>query len=96
MDQARDGRTNEAPTDGATPAPTNVETMDSICHDVNSALATIVLCVDFLASRAELNDTPAIADARRGIRVVAGEMNKLREIARAARVNANGSGVFRV
>ena len=95
MDQARDRKANEVLADGAC-ALTNVDAMDSICHDVNSALATIVLCVDFLASQAAHGDTPALSDARNGIRVVACEMKKLRELARAARANASGSGVFRV
>jgi hypothetical protein len=95
MEHARDGKANQARAEGAH-APTNVEVMDSICHDVNSALAILVLCIDFLASGAECNDNPAVADARKGIKVVAGEMTKLRDLARAARANANRSGVFHV
>lgn len=69
--------------------------MEAICHAANSALATVVLCIDFLSSRTGSDDEPAVADAREGIRNAAEEMNRLRELARCVRMGVASSGVFR-
>ncbi len=73
------------------------ETRDvmTICHDVNSSMATIVLCIEFLAGQLGRDDAPAVIDAHVAIDTIVDRMEKLRELSQQVRVEAAGSGVFR-
>ena len=59
--------------------------IEGVCHDVNSALATVILCVEFLAERSAEGGDPAVEDARIAVRRIVGEMANLRKIAALAR-----------
>lgn len=68
---------------------------EDVCHDVNSALAIIVLCVELLGERAGSEDKPAVADAQLAVRRIADDMANLRERAAYARLASLESGVHK-
>jgi hypothetical protein len=69
--------------------------IEGVCHDVNSALATVILCVEFLAERSADVDAPAVDDARTAVRRIVGEMANLRKIAVLARDAEAGGAQLR-
>ena len=77
-------------------APRHVEMLESASHEVNGALGTIVLCIDFLAHQTGTSQDPALLDARSAVLVVAARMKRLREVAIGLRAEAAVSGVFPV
>jgi hypothetical protein len=53
------------------------------CHDINSALAAVNLCVDFLAERTDDVGHAAVQDAHVAVRRIAEALAELRAHARA-------------
>lgn len=53
--------------------------LETVCHDVNSALAAVTLCVDFLADCTGA-EAPAVDDARLAIGQIVRSMTLLREV----------------
>ena len=69
--------------------------IEAICHDVNSALATVVLCIDSMADCPNTGEAPAVEDARIAVRRIAGEMSTLRKLLELTRIDDTRSGVFK-
>lgn len=69
--------------------------IEAICHDVNSPLATVVLCIDFMAERSDTGDAPALEDARIAVRRVATEMSTLRKLLELTGTDDTGLSIFK-
>jgi hypothetical protein len=72
-----------------------VEQVSDTCHDVNTALSTIVLCIDFLAEQSQTVGHEAVQDARIAVRRVSVVMASLRDSLEPEESRAKTSAVFR-
>src|SRR5579862_6835772 len=71
------------------------ERVDDACHDVNSALSTIVLCVDFLAQDSQPRADEALQDVRAAVRKISIVMAGLRGDLSSADSSGKTSAVVR-
>jgi hypothetical protein len=72
-----------------------VEQVSDACHDVNTALSTIALCIDFLAEQSQTVGHEAVQDARIAVRRVSVVMATLRDTLEPEESAAKTSAVFR-
>jgi|SRR5580658_7995893 hypothetical protein len=58
---------------------TTAERVGRACHDVNTALSTLILCIEFLAERSDAVGVEATHDARSAVRRISTIMETLRD-----------------
>jgi hypothetical protein len=71
-----------------------VELVNDACHEVNSALSTIALCVDFVAEQSEAEADEAVKDVRSAVRRIALVMATLRDTLEPEDSKRKRSAVF--
>jgi hypothetical protein len=71
------------------------ERVNDACHDVNTALSTIALCVDFLAHESQPGRDEAVQDVREAVRKISIVMAGLRDDLNSADSSQKVSAVFR-
>jgi hypothetical protein len=79
----------------ADPREVRATRVDRACHDVNSSLSTLVLCIEFLAERADAVGEEAIKDAHAAIRRISTVMATLRDTPEPEAPPPATSAVFR-
>jgi hypothetical protein len=72
-----------------------VERVARACHDVNTSLSTVVLCIEFLADRFDIVGDGAVQDARAAVRRISTVMATLRDSSEPEASAPTTSGVFR-
>lgn len=71
------------------------ERVNDACHEVNTALSTIALCVDFLAQESQRGGDEAVQDVREAVRKISIVMAGLRDDFKSADSSPKASAVFR-
>jgi hypothetical protein len=79
----------------ADPHELTVERVARACHDVNTSLSTVVLCIEFLAERFDIVGDGAVQDARAAVRRISTVMATLRDISEPDAPAPAPSAVFR-
>jgi hypothetical protein len=74
---------------------TRAARVERACHDGNTSLSTIVLCIDFLAERSNAVGEEAVKGARVAIRRISTVMTTLREPVEPEASAPTTSAVFR-
>jgi hypothetical protein len=69
--------------------------VDRACHDINTSLSTVVLCIEFLAERSDTVGDEAVRDARIAIRHISTVMATLRDALDSDASVPRTSAVFR-
>jgi hypothetical protein len=65
------------------------------CHDINTSLSTVVLCIEFLAEHSDTLGSEAVKDARLAIRRISTVMATLRGTLDPEGSTPTTSGVFK-
>jgi hypothetical protein len=71
------------------------ERVGRACHDVNTALSTLILCIEFLAERSDTLALEAAQDARSAVRRISSVMATLRDDLELEDSSEKTSAVFR-
>jgi hypothetical protein len=79
----------------ADPRETRAARVERACHDVNTSLSTVVLCIEFLAERSDAAGEAAAKDARVAIRRISTVMATLRDTSEPEAPAPATSAVFR-
>ncbi len=69
--------------------------VDRACHDINTSLSTVILCLDFLAERSDAIGEEALKDARVAIRRISTVLATLRDTSEPEVSAPTKSAVFR-
>jgi|SRR5271166_1066212 len=77
------------------PRETTAARIDRACHDVNTSLSTVILCIEFLAERSDAVGGEAALDARGAVRRISSVMAILRDDLKPEDSSQKTSAVFR-